>query len=141
MAKKRVAKKSAPAKSKAVKSQGKAKAKSAGKSKAPKKKAAKKTAKKKSARKKVPPMPTPVEAAGTGAPPLTPPPKVVSKSPATAPAMTQAQPKLDKNAAHQRNLKAASMKGRLVQSSVAPGITGHFSARGRRAQARRDSKN
>lgn len=149
---KRVAKKSLPKKATATKAkpQAKAKAKPAAKTKAAASKGkAKKTGATKASKKSAP---MPAEAAEpeslVGGPthtpatqPLKPPPAPKPKSPAAAPGMAQAQPKLDKSPAHQRNLKAATMKGRIAKSAAGPNIAGHISARGRRAQARRDSKN
>jgi hypothetical protein len=55
--------------------------------------------------------------------------------------VASAQPKLDKNAARQRAANAAVMEGRIAKSGLGSHIIGHVSARGRRAQARRDAKN
>jgi hypothetical protein len=133
MAKKRVAKKATSK----TGSASKAKTKSM-----PAKKA-KAGAKKAKSTKKAATPPTPVEpvAHTSATQPLKPPPMPKPKSPAAAPDMAQAQPKLDKSPAHQRELKAATMKGRIAKSAAGPNITGHISARGRRTQARRDSKN
>lgn len=149
---KRVAKKSLPKKVTATKAKQPTKAKSKPAAK-PKAAASKGKAKKVGATnaiKKSAPMPAPETQAEplVGGPaqtpaaqPLKPPPAPKPKSPAAAPGIAQAQPKLDKSSAHQRNLKAATMKGRIAKSAAGPNIAGHISARGRRAQARRDSKN
>lgn len=53
----------------------------------------------------------------------------------------KAQPKLDKNSLRQRKLKSKANQGRIEKAGIKGSIAGHISARGRRQQARRDTKN
>jgi hypothetical protein len=57
------------------------------------------------------------------------------------PALTGIQKKLAADLGQQQSATAAATKSRVTQSGLTSRVRGHVSARGRRAQGRRDSKN